>query len=171
MRWPLYFVRPCTVTSYSLGLKVCFVSCKHGYSTFFCFPLAWKIFSHTCAFSLTVFLQLKWVSWRQHISFICELLSFQPMNLLDGEFSPSIFKVRIDTGMDGVTLVIVFHVFSCCRSTCPFLIHLVFFFVICWFSRVVYFDSFLFMFCVSTTGFALWLPGGFKETSYKNLFC
>ena len=54
-----------------LYFKIYFVWYEDCYSSFFCLPFAWNIFFHPLTFSLSVSLDLKWVSCGQYIYGSC----------------------------------------------------------------------------------------------------
>ena len=63
---------------------------------FLCSPFAWVIFFHPFTFSLYVSLDLKWVSYRQHIYGSCFCIHSVSLGLLIGRFTPFTFKVIIN---------------------------------------------------------------------------
>jgi len=60
---------------------------------FLWFLFAWNIFLRPLTFSLYGFLELRWVSWRQHIYGSCFRIHSASLCLLVGAFSPVPFKV------------------------------------------------------------------------------
>ena len=117
---------------------------------FFWFPVAWNIFFHLFTFSLYVSLDLKWVSYRQHIYGSCFCIHSVSLGLLVGTFSPFTFKVIINMY---VLIVFLFgFVFVGLFPSLPLLFSSL---VISWLSLVLCLDCFFFFVCVSIIDFGL----------------
>ena len=76
----------------------------------------WKIIFLPFAYSLYLPLQLRWVSWRQHIAASYFLIHTAILCLLICEFNPFIFRVIIDRGKFSTAILsfLVVPYFYCC---------------------------------------------------------
>ena len=74
---------------------------------FFWFLFAWNTFFHPLTFSLYVSLDLRWVSYRQHIYGSCFCIHSASLCLLVGAFTPFTFNVIINMHVPLAIFVIV----------------------------------------------------------------
>ena len=80
------------VSCNSLYFKVYFVWYEYWYSSFVLIPFAWSIFFHSLTCDLSVSLDLKWVSCRQHLYKSCSCIHSVTLCLLIGAYNPFTFK-------------------------------------------------------------------------------
>ena len=154
--WIDHYVMYFFVSCYSLYFKIYFVWLKCCYLTFFWLLFAWNIFFHPLTFSLHVSLDLKCVSYRQHIYWSYFCISLALLCLLIGVLSLFTLKVITDihvlychfVNCLGVVFVVLF---------CSFLLLLLSYIVIWWVSSVLCLHSFLFFVCISIINFGFWL--------------
>ena len=110
---------------------------------------------HPFTFNLFVSLDLKWVSYSQHMVGSCVLIHSANLHLLIERFDLCIFKRIIDKEwllcftISSLFLVAFF---------CPLFPALLSSFVFSWFFVVKCLNSFLISFCVYSVAVSLWLP-------------
>lgn len=96
-----------------------FCLCKHSHPTFFWFPFTQSIIFHLFTLSLFSFMELSWVSWRQHM--VGSHFIFHPdtLCLLLCQFSLFMFRVIVNAwGRSAGILSFVFWLL--CISIMPF---------------------------------------------------
>ena len=118
---------------------------------FFWFPFAWNIFFHPFTFNLYVSLEVKWVSWRQHIYRSCFCIHSASLCLLVWAFSPLTFKVIIDMYVHIAILLIVLDLFLLLFFPSRLLLFSPL--VVWWLSLVLYLRWFFLCVCVSFADF------------------
>ena len=115
---------------------------------FFWFLFTWNTFFYPLIFSLYVSLELKWVSWRQHVYRFCFCIHWANLCLLVGAFSPFTFKVIVEMYVLTAILLTVWD-----------LVLLVFFLpffcslVVWWLSLVLCLDCFFLFACIFIVDF------------------
>ena len=116
-----HYVASFLVSYNILNFKVYFVSYKYCYSSFFCFSFSWNISFHPLTFIWYVSLEMKWVSWWQHIYGSHFGIHSASLCILIGAFSPFTFKIIIDLHFLIAILLAVLDLF-CCSFFFPSLI-------------------------------------------------
>jgi len=118
---------------------------------FFWFLFAWNSFFHPLTFNLYVSLEVKWVSWRQHIYGSCFCIHSASLCLLVGLFSPLTFKVIIDNVYSYCHFINCFgFVFVALFSPLLLLLSPL---MVWWLSLVLYLSWFFLFVCVSIVDF------------------
>lgn len=116
-------------------------------------------FFHPLTFKLSMSLNLKWVSYRQHIVGLYVLPYSANFCILIGEFNPfTITKKRLSIS------AIVLFAFYMPKAFLPLISCIPILFVFSWFLTVKYLNYFLTSFCVYFTAI-LCLPWGLPLTS------
>ena len=141
-------------------LEVYFVDMSMATPTLFWLPFAWGIILHPITLILCLSLELRWVSWRQHIVGS----SFHPAALcfLIGGFNP--FTLRVIINKWGLSTV--FYLLFSGHSISPFFFLLFLSAILIWWFSMIFFSvSSCFIFHVSALIYVLWLPWGFYKRS------
>ena len=122
---------------------------------FFWFLSAWNIFFHLLTFNLYVSLEVRWVSWRQHIYGSCFCIHLASLCLLVGAFHPLTFNVIIDMYVLITILLVALNLFLLL-----FFLPLFSPLVVWWLSLVLYLSWFFLFVCVLIVDF--WFAGILK---------
>lgn len=89
VNWLFYhYIRSVFVPCNNFCPKVCFVSCQYSHlNCCLWLLLVWSIFFYLFIFNLFVYLNLKWIIYRQHIVGSCFVVHFVHPYLLVEEFN------------------------------------------------------------------------------------
>ena len=117
---------------YLFYFEVCFIRYQYHYSHFSLNAICLKSHFHPFTLSLYLSLELRCVSWRQHMVGFCFLIHSSTLCLLIGEFSPFIFRVILKYEV----FLQPFYLLLPGRSMFPLLPVLVFLFSLFWLAFV-----------------------------------